>query len=62
MDDELESRRRAAAVVLGEDLATFSIEELAERISACESEIARIRAIIAEKQKSQAAADTFFRT
>jgi len=62
MDDELESRRRAAAVVLGEDLATLSIEELGERISACESEIARIRAIIAEKQRTQAAAETFFRS
>ena len=62
MEDDLEPRRKRQEIVLGEDLATLSIEELGERISACESEIAKIRNAIDEKQRSEATASTFFRS
>ncbi|NND49405.1 MAG: DUF1192 domain-containing protein [Rhizobiales bacterium] len=62
MEDDLEPGRKRQEIVLGEDLATLSIDELNDRISACESEIARIRNAIDEKQRSQAAASTFFRS
>ena len=62
MEDDLEPQRKRQEIVLGQDLAMMSIEELGERIAACESEISRIRTIIAEKEKSQATAATFFRS
>jgi uncharacterized small protein (DUF1192 family) len=62
VEDDLEPRRAPAKMVLGGDLSALSIDELTERISACESEIARLRAAIAEKRKSQATAADFFRT
>lgn len=61
MEDDLEPHLKRQEIVLGQDLTTLSIEELSERISSCESEIARIRDAIDEKQRSQAAAATFFR-
>ena len=60
--DDLEQPRKPAGIVLGEDLSTLSIEELEARISACESEIDRLRAALAAKRHSQAAADNFFRS
>ena len=61
MEDDQESQRKRPEIVLGQDLEMMSIEELGDRITACESEISRIRALIDKKQQSQAAADTFFK-
>ncbi len=43
-----------------EDLDLFAADELAERIAALEAEIARVRAWMARKEASRAAADALF--
>ena len=43
-----------------EDLEMFGVDELEERIEALDGEIARIRAQIARKQATRAAADALF--
>ena len=48
-------------ITIGEDLSLLSIGELEHRIQILESEIARIREVLAGKQSSKAAADAFFR-
>lgn len=63
MDTDDEDRKKtAAAFVVGEDLDALSIEELHERITAYEGEIARLRQMIDEKHGVKSTADTFFRT
>lgn len=62
MEDDHESAKSPAAIVLGVDLSRHSIDELKKRITACESEIVRIRAIIEAKERSQADASAFFRS
>jgi uncharacterized small protein (DUF1192 family) len=47
---------------VGEPLDSISIAELEQRIIAFEGEIARIKAEIARKQASKAAADAFFKS
>ena len=54
--------QKPAGIVIGENLDLLSLAELAQRIDALDSEIARIRAAIAAKQASKHAADAFFRT
>ena len=54
--------KRKAHMVIGENLDAISVAELEHRISDLEFEIHRIRAEIAKKQASKAAAATFFRT
>jgi uncharacterized small protein (DUF1192 family) len=49
-------------IVIGEDLSLFSLAELEHRIEILESEITRVRAALADKKSSKAAADSFFRT
>jgi uncharacterized small protein (DUF1192 family) len=61
MNDE-ELPKRKVDIVIGENLAAVSVAELEHRISVLDSEIHRIRAEIAKKQASKAAAATFFRT
>jgi uncharacterized small protein (DUF1192 family) len=48
-------------MVIGENLDAISIAELEQRIVTLDSEIARIRAEIARKHASKAAAAGFFR-
>jgi len=48
-------------MVIGENLEAISVAELEQRILLLESEIARIRADIAKKQASKAAAASFFK-
>ncbi len=48
-------------MVIGENLDSISEAELGQRILVLESEITRIRAEIAKKQASKAAADSFFK-
>ncbi len=61
MDIEEDGVKIQAGIVIGEDLAMISIEELEKRIALLESEIARIRAEIDIKHSSRAAADEFFK-
>ena len=49
-------------IVVGENLDLLSVSELEQRVHALESEIARTRAAVADKQASKHAADAFFRT
>ena len=60
LDDE-DAKKAVAEYAVGEDLDTLSIEELHERITAYEAEIARLRQMIDEKQRVKSAADDFFR-
>ncbi len=60
MDLENEPRPKPN-MVIGENLDDISVAELEQRVSALDSEIARIRAEIAKKQSSKAAAAAFFR-
>ncbi|GMV62273.1 MAG: hypothetical protein AMXMBFR74_14420 [Parvibaculum sp.] len=62
--DDLEPRRRrgeALQALAREDLSLLGIEELRERISALEIEIARIRDQLEKKQGSLSAAEALFR-
>ncbi|MBX3506602.1 MAG: DUF1192 domain-containing protein [Parvibaculum sp.] len=62
--DDLEPRRRRGEALLAlarEDLTLLGIEELNERITALETEIARIRAQLEKKQGSLSAAEALFR-
>lgn len=62
--DDLEPRRRRGEALLAlarEDLSLLGIEELRERISALEIEIARIRDQLEKKQGSLSAAEALFR-
>lgn len=48
--------------VIGGDLSLLSIEELEERITLLESEIARLRAAVKEKSASKTAAEQIFKS
>lgn len=60
MDDE-DAKKATEDYVVGEDLDALSIEELHERITAYEAEIARLRQMIDDKQRVKSDADAFFR-
>ena len=47
--------------LVGEDLATLSVEELEVRVSLLESEIKRLQQAITNKNASRLAADQFFK-
>lgn len=62
--DDIEPRRRRGEALLAlarEDLTLLGIEELNERISALETEIARIRAQLEKKHGSMSAAEALFK-
>lgn len=46
---------------VGTPIDTLSVDELQERIGQLEAEIARLKAAIAERQKTKAAADSIFK-
>lgn len=52
----------ATLIVVGEDLTTQSLEDLAERRAALEEEIARIDKVAAAKSATRAAADSLFKS
>jgi uncharacterized small protein (DUF1192 family) len=54
-------RPRAQSHELGQDLSTLSIEEIDERVSLLEAEIARLREARSKKEASRDAASAFFR-
>lgn len=63
-EEPAEARRfrgQALVDVTREDLELFGHDELAERIALLEGEIARVRAQMARKQTSRAAADALFK-
>lgn len=62
--DELEPRKRrneALAALAKEDLSLLGFEELEERITALETEIARIRNEMVKKRGSLSAAEALFK-
>jgi len=59
--EELLPKKKAPDILLGQNLSEMSEHELAARIAALETEIARCRSAIAARQSTKAAADTFFR-
>jgi len=59
--EELLPRKKAADIVLGEDISAMSAHELEHRIALLESEIARCREAIAARNATKSAADAFFK-
>ena len=64
IEDENQPRVPKGGVVhqIGEPLDTMSLKELAERIATLQGEIARLEAVVAAKQASKQAADSFFKS
>lgn len=58
--DEVRQKPQKGAT-LGEDLTTLSIADLRLRITACETEIARLAAEIAKREAHEAAASRLFK-
>jgi len=59
--EKLLPRKKAPEFTLGQDLGALSEYELAARIEAMESEIARCRDAIAARKATKSAADSFFK-
>ena len=59
--EELQPRKKLPDIVLGEDISTLSAHELERRIAALETEIARCREAIAQRNATKSAADAFFK-
>jgi uncharacterized small protein (DUF1192 family) len=59
--EELLPKKKPVGIVLGEDLSDWSAPELEERIVKLESEIARCREAIAQRNATKAAAANFFK-
>ncbi len=59
--DELPKKKKVTEIVLGQDLYTMSEFELAERIEAMETEIARCRDAMAQRKATKDAASAFFK-
>jgi uncharacterized small protein (DUF1192 family) len=60
--DELQPRKPAPEIVLGQDLSTLSEHELTARIEALEAEIIRAREAISARRATKDAASAFFKT
>jgi uncharacterized small protein (DUF1192 family) len=60
IDDEI-LRPVRPALEIGGDLSTLSEAEIEERVANLEAEIERLRAMLASKRESRAAADAFFK-
>ncbi len=60
MDNDDRPAKRSFEI--GGDLSAISIDELEERISGLEDEIARIRAAISSKERSKDDAAAFFKS
>jgi uncharacterized small protein (DUF1192 family) len=59
--DDLEPRKKAVDVVLGEDISALSAHELEARIARLEGEIARCREALDARATTRTAAEGFFR-
>jgi uncharacterized small protein (DUF1192 family) len=62
VDFDEEPKKQESKVVVGEDLATLSIDELEERIGILNAEILRIKEAIDAKRASLGVADSFFKS
>jgi uncharacterized small protein (DUF1192 family) len=60
MEDEAVKPKKPGPAA-GEDLSALSVEELEDRVSLFEAEIARLKLAIAAKQSSRQTADSFFK-
>jgi uncharacterized small protein (DUF1192 family) len=54
--------KKPPAVTIGENLDLLSVAELEQRVHDLESEILRVKTMIASKQASKTAADAFFKS
>jgi uncharacterized small protein (DUF1192 family) len=61
MDLDEPPKKKPGAVV-GENLDLLSVAELEQRVHDLESEIVRVKTMIASKQASKTAADAFFKS
>jgi uncharacterized small protein (DUF1192 family) len=61
MMEEEDAKKLKSGPAAGEDLSNLSVEELEERVEVFEAEIARLKQVIASKQSSKTAADSFFK-
>jgi len=59
--EELQTRKKLADVVLGEDISALSAHELEARIARLEEEVARCREAIAARLATKSAAKNFFK-
>jgi uncharacterized small protein (DUF1192 family) len=59
--EEDDRSKRKPVHEIGQDLALLSVEELTDRISLLNDEVARLRAALEQKRASRSAADQFFR-
>jgi len=62
LDEEEPAKSKKALVVVGEDLANLSEEDLAERVKALKAEITRVELTMSERSKVRSAADALFKT
>ena len=60
-DETLRPQAQARNHIVGQDLATLSIEEIDERIAILREEISRLEQARTDKQASRTAADAVFR-
>ena len=61
MNLDEEQAKRISEIVIGEDLAMLSVDELTKWIAILEQEIGRLKADIGTKQSSKVAAESFFK-
>jgi uncharacterized small protein (DUF1192 family) len=59
--EEDDRPRKKPVHEIGQDLALLSVEELGDRISLLNDEVARLRAALEKKRASRSAADQFFK-
>lgn len=59
--DEEDRPKIGGLLVVGEDLSTQSLEDLAERKAALEAEIRRVDEVVRTKSATRAAADSLFK-
>jgi uncharacterized small protein (DUF1192 family) len=59
--EEDDRPKKKVAHEIGQDLALLSVEELSDRISLLNDEVARLRAALEKKRASRSAADQFFK-
>jgi len=59
--DDLEPRKKALPIQLGEDISMLSAHELEARIARLEEEVARCKTAIAHRHATKSAAENFFK-
>jgi uncharacterized small protein (DUF1192 family) len=59
--DEDERPKKKVAHEIGQDLTTLSVEELTDRISLLNDEVARLQTALEKKRATRSAADQFFK-